>query len=372
MNFIRVFIMMVFTILTINQASAEITNINSGTGVEGTNIQITGKGLHSAANPAKITVANEDNVVYGELEIVSAKPNKIIAKLPYVSALRYLILHVSGGGASGGETLAGPAAEIPVLVFNNPSVLNEQDGDPGQEATSSVSFTGPQGPQGATGASGATGDRGPVGVSGPSGPSGATILGVNNAFTGNNTFSGSSTLSGTNTLSGSTTLSGTTTISGRIQGTSPLILEGSAGNTNGTTLAITGPTGARTITVPDTNGTFLVRDITKSIGITGAGTAWAIYTTSGAYDVMNVNVDAVGRVVTTLTNGVAGHVLLMNFAFATDGVDEVTITDTDSGAANTIDLTGAATDLVINDDGDTLILMHNGTNWIEIGRSITP
>jgi hypothetical protein len=53
--------------------------------------------------------------------------------------------------------------------------------------------TGPTGPSGASGVAGATGVQGPTGSTGPTGPtgvSGASILPLNNVFTGENVFSG--------------------------------------------------------------------------------------------------------------------------------------------------------------------------------------
>ena len=47
----------------------------------------------------------------------------------------------------------------------------------------------------------------------------------------------------------------------------------------------------------------------------------------------------------------------------------VTITDDDTHAANSVDLAGAATNFVSADD-TTLELIHNGTSWYEISRSV--
>jgi galactose mutarotase-like enzyme len=206
----------------------------STSGVEGTEIVFKGKGIHTAANPAVIQVANEDNTIYDELEIVSATANQVVANLPYVSTLRYLIFHYSGG-----KVLETSPEQIPVLVFDSPSVLDTKDGDARQAATGSVSFVGP---------------AGPIGLTGTTGPSGALILADNNTFTGNNTFSGTNSFSGSNTLSGSNTFSAQTAFSAA----SPFIFEGATSDAFETVLAITDPTADRTITVPDATGTLVL------------------------------------------------------------------------------------------------------------------
>lgn len=349
-------ILLIAILLVAAPLKAALVSVDSSTNVEGQNIIFKGPGIHTLSNPAKISVANEDNVEYTNLEIVSRKPNKVVAKLPYVDSLRYLILHYSGGTV----TDADPQL-IPIVIFNSPNILDEENGDPGQAGTGSISFTGPQGPKGDAGEEG---EQGPTGSQGPVGVPGSSILTSNNIFSGVNTFSS------THAVTGDSTFSGDVVFSGRINGTSPIVLEGSNANTNGTTLSITGPTAARTITIPDTSGTFAVRDITKEIGIINAGTAWAIYPESGAYDVITTNVDAAGRVITTLTNGITGGILMLKFSF-TSGSD-VTVTDTDAGGANTIDLVGTGADATIDTNGDVLILMHTGSRWVEIGKSITP
>ena len=64
-----------------------------------------------------------------------------------------------------------------------------------------------------------------------------------------------------------------------------------------------------------------------------------------------------------------GQIIILKAANA-DGVNTVTISDTDANTANTINLTGAATNLVLNAVGENVILMFDGTRWNEIGRGI--
>jgi len=79
---------------------------------------------------------------------------------------------------------------------------------------------------------------------------------------------------------------------------------------------------------------------------------------------MEITGDGGANVVATITGGATGQMLTLFFV---DGF--VTITDTDAHGANTVDLVGAATDLVSADD-TTLTLMFDGTSWYELSRSV--
>lgn len=83
-----------------------------------------------------------------------------------------------------------------------------------------------------------------------------------------------------------------------------------------------------------------------------------------AGEVMIITGDGGANVIDDITGGYEGMKLVLIFV---DG--NVTITDTDAHTANTVDLVGAATNLVSADD-TTLSLIFDGTSWYEMSRSV--
>ena len=81
-------------------------------------------------------------------------------------------------------------------------------------------------------------------------------------------------------------------------------------------------------------------------------------------NVMTITGDGEGNTVATITGANSGTLLTLIFVDAL-----VTVTDTDDGGANTIDLAGTATNLTSADD-TVLQLVHDGTLWRESGRSV--
>jgi len=108
-------------------SAARITLLNPGNNFEGSRLTIQGKGISNKTNPAKIILANEDGDDYGELPILKSNAKKIITTLPYVSATRMLLLKVSGGKIPEEDPEI-----VPVIVYNNPLLLDEEDGDEDQ------------------------------------------------------------------------------------------------------------------------------------------------------------------------------------------------------------------------------------------------
>jgi hypothetical protein len=68
-----------------------------------------------------------------------------------------------------------------------------------------------------------------------------------------------------------------------------------------------------------------------------------------------------GVTIATIKGGQEGMILTLEF---TDG--NVTITDTATGASDTVNLSGAFT----GSADDTMQLIHNGTSWRELSRSV--
>lgn len=335
--------------------------------------------MDSNANPVKVQAANEDGEVFADLEIVSKKKKNVVVTLPYLSALRYIILKVSGGNVSEDDP-----QELPIVVFDSPAVLDEETGDADQVGSNSSSsiFAGPQGPQGEKGATGSTG---------ATGASGASILGLGNTFTGSNIFSGAVTTNSTVTTNaavevssslsanGTTTFNGTTiiqngelTITSSINGANPLIFEGATNDAFETTLAVTDPTADSVVTLPNGNGdlALLQRDITLNNVINGtSGTAYALQAANGSLAtgvlVVDANSDGGGGAgtLTTLTGASVGQIAILTFSNATAG--PLTITDNTPPGADQISLSAA---FGPDADDDRLILIHTGLGWVEIGR----
>lgn len=78
-------------------------------------------------------------------------------------------------------------------------------------------------------------------------------------------------------------------------------------------------------------------------------------------EIMKITGDALANVIATITGGVTGQILMLVFVDAL-----VTITDDNTHAANTIDLSAA----FVSADDAILTLMFDGTSWYEISRSV--
>lgn len=156
----------------------------------------------------------------------------------------------------------------------------------------------------------------------------------------------------------------TITFNGVLQGTVPLVFEGLTIDANETSLQIANPTAANVITVPDASG---IIDLHGAAPSALALTAATSYSAAQFNKVAAVTDDGSPRTITTITDGVAGQILMLHFTNAT--TQNVTVTDDDTGALNSINLNGATTDFVTDSNSDILILMSNGTYWVEIGRS---
>jgi len=93
-----------------------------------------------------------------------------------------------------------------------------------------------------------------------------------------------------------------------------------------------------------------------TVTVAAAATTFAI-----ASNVVIVTGDAGGNTVATITGGAAGQVLVLIFVDAL-----VTITDTAAATANTVNLSAAFTSAA----NTVLQLVHNGTKWLEVSRSV--
>lgn len=305
----------------------ETRNLSSG--YEKTAWTIKGNKMNDVES---ITTENADGVEFGdEVEIINRNKKTIRANHIEVDKTRGIIYVLND--KDGGET------KIPALVINQPTVLDggvPTNGDDGQESENDVALVGENNSSDVTAAG-------------------------NNTFTGNNTFQ-----TGTLALAGATTISGNTTITGVLQGGTPLVFEGTTSNDFETTIAAENPTVDATVTIPNRTGTVdLIATTAGALALTAATT----YAVNGFGKLINVSHDTNPRTITTLTGGVVGQIIILKAANA-DGVNTITITDTDANTANTINLTGAATNLVLNAVGEDVILMFDGTRWNEIGRGI--
>jgi len=78
-------------------------------------------------------------------------------------------------------------------------------------------------------------------------------------------------------------------------------------------------------------------------------------------EAMVITGDGGANTVATITGGLTGQILILTFV---DGF--VTVTDDNTHAANTTDLSGA----FVSADDTTLMLFFDGTSWYELSRSV--
>jgi len=105
----------------------------------------------------------------------------------------------------------------------------------------------------------------------------------------------------------------------------------------------------------DINGRLATPAKTATLGV--GVTAIAV----GASNVMTITGDGGGNTIATITGGRDGQVLTLIFVDA-----NVTITDDNSHASNSVDLSAAFTSA----DDTVLQLIYDGTSWYEISRSV--
>jgi len=118
---------------------------------------------------------------------------------------------------------------------------------------------------------------------------------------------------------------------------------------------------AATTVLTVTAGDVVVSD--GAIGVANEAVTVAAAATTFAVDsnLVTLTGDAGGNTVATITGGVSGQLLTLIFVDAL-----VTITDNNTHAANSIDLSAAFTSA----DDTTLQLVFDGTSWYEISRSV--
>jgi len=96
-------------------------------------------------------------------------------------------------------------------------------------------------------------------------------------------------------------------------------------------------------------------------GIQTTTLAAAATTLAVTQSVVSLTGDAGGNTLATITGGIAGMRLVLIFQDAL-----VTITDTAAATADTVNLSAAFT----SSANDVLELIHNGTKWLEVSRSV--
>jgi hypothetical protein len=106
----------------------------------------------------------------------------------------------------------------------------------------------------------------------------------------------------------------------------------------------------------DTSVTGRLASIPTSVTVANGAATFAV-----ASNVVTVTGDAGGNTVATITGGLAGQLLTLIFVDT-----KVTITDTDAATANTVNLSAAFTSAA----NTVLQLVHNGTKWLEVSRSV--
>lgn len=106
-------------------------------------------------------------------------------------------------------------------------------------------------------------------------------------------------------------------------------------------------------------------DLLTTSKIVGTGNALTLGAGAATFAVvgmaMTITGDALGNTIATITGGTAGQTLLLMFVDAL-----VTITDDNTHAANTVDLSAAFTSA----DDTLLTLIFDGTSWYEASRSV--
>ena len=124
---------------------------------------------------------------------------------------------------------------------------------------------------------------------------------------------------------------------------------------NRITLQGTAGSNGKTATFPNVTGTVVVASvIPTTLGLAAA-------TLAVASRVVKLTGDAGGNTIGTITGGISGMSLVIIFEDAL-----VTITNDDTSAANTVNLSAAFT----SSANDTLSLVYDGNKWFETARSV--
>jgi hypothetical protein len=113
----------------------------------------------------------------------------------------------------------------------------------------------------------------------------------------------------------------------------------------------------------DASGNVVVTTGTFATTMDSTTLAAAATTLAITSNVVTVTGDAGGNTLATITGGASGQLLALIFANAL-----VTITDNNTGAANTVNLYSPFTSTT----NGVLLLVFNGTSWREVARSVTP
>jgi hypothetical protein len=124
---------------------------------------------------------------------------------------------------------------------------------------------------------------------------------------------------------------------------------------NRITLVGTTASNGKTATFPNVTGTVVVASVPATTLGSGATTL------AVASIVVKLTGDAGGNTIGTITGGISGMSLVIIFVDAL-----VTITDTDTPTANTVNLSAAFT----SSANDTLSLVYDGNKWFETARSV--
>ena len=99
--------------------------------------------------------------------------------------------------------------------------------------------------------------------------------------------------------------------------------------------------------------------VTRTRTATTLGLGAVTFAAVGEY--MRITGDGAANTVATITSGVAGQMLILEFVDAL-----VTITDDATGNAGTVNLSAAFT----SSAEDTMMLISDGTSWRELSRSV--
>ncbi|MBP9717748.1 hypothetical protein KBD59_00420 [Candidatus Gracilibacteria bacterium] len=184
-------------------------------------------------------------------------------------------------------------------------------------------------------------------------------------------------------------------VNGAIQTGTPFIFDGATLDGNVVALLVADPGADFSVTLPAVTGTLITTGDTGTVSstmitdatiaaadlnggiiisttglITANGGIVQDYSTAIKADAFSaaglnvINLEATSADVNTITNGVAGQMLILLFN------DAVTVADDDTAtAANAINLVGIATSFVAA-AGDTLTLVSDGSSWREVTRSV--
>ena len=178
--------------------------------------------------------------------------------------------------------------------------------------------------------------------------------------TGNFTAGGAAIVTGALNANGDTTLGDAATdgitVTGEIRGASPLVFEGSTNDDTYTTFAITDPTAARTITIPDASGTLALTGSSFQNG----GNAFGGAATLGTTDANTLTVVANGANAFTVdTSGNTTFESGRNVALSGAGTF-TTGTGTSTFNSTSIDLAGNST--VVDMSGTGTLGLNTTTN----------